>query len=119
MPRHCLMTWVEGKDGILYAARLQFNCPKKELPPLCDFCGFIADFYCDFKKSKKRTCDKKLCLRCRNNIGVELDLCSDHFEEWKKTGSLEPIKPDKKEPYKNKPALQLQRKKTIPRTKKG
>lgn len=48
----------------------------------CAFCGFAADYYCDYPIGKGRTCDLPLCRdhkKHRQDIGTDIDYCPHHW----------------------------------------
>ena len=45
----------------------------------CDFCGSpFADALCDYPIGDGKTCDRKLCSKCRAHVGMNTDLCPKH-----------------------------------------
>lgn len=79
MPRYGLFDRLA--DGT--PLHILFSCARSQLPEVCGVCGFIADYLCDYPVCKNKTCDKPLCRECRRNVGIELDYCPAHFEQWK------------------------------------
>lgn len=57
-------------------------------PAKCDVCeGKGAEWLCDgpargrtrYPTKKPRTCDRKLCAKCRRKTGEDRDLCPEHY----------------------------------------
>ena len=49
---------------------------------VCNFCGSISEYFCDFPIGDGRTCDLPICKdhkRHREDIGVDIDFCPHHW----------------------------------------
>lgn len=91
MPRYGVWCWFPSKkspDGYV-PAHVMFNCKKSDLPKLCA-CGYASDFLCDYPVGNGKTCDKALCVKCRKNVGEEIDYCACHFKEWQEFKASQP-----------------------------
>lgn len=67
-------TFVVGKDG-----EQGFICGEGMTP--CKYCGALAEYLCDFPMGKGKTCDMRLCDRCRVRQEGDrwgLDFCRAH-----------------------------------------
>ena len=57
----------------------------EEIRP-CEFCGHVADFFCDAPIGDGRTCDLPLCRDHkyhRPDIGIDIDYCPHHKDTGK------------------------------------
>lgn len=59
---------------------LDFDCKKKDLPPACYNCGYVADLLCDYPLSHRKTCDRNMCTKCAHRMGDDLDYCEAHYK---------------------------------------
>ena len=50
----------------------------------CIDCHAIAENLCDFPVGDGKTCDRLMCGRCSNVVGVDLHYCRTHYKEWVK-----------------------------------
>lgn len=49
---------------------------------VCEFCGSIAEYFCDFPIGDGRTCDLPICKdhkKHRDDIGQDIDYCPHHW----------------------------------------
>ena len=59
------------------------ECKTREATRLCDYdIGYNIDL-AGPGKTKRVTCDKKICVQCAHNINNK-DYCTEHLEEIKK-----------------------------------
>jgi hypothetical protein len=71
----------------------------------CAECGeYAPGFLCDFPVGNDKTCDRKLCENCADEIGPELHYCKNHSIEFKKFRDSGGIEKELKNvvPYKRK-----------------
>lgn len=51
--------------------------PAPKIPP-CFHCGNIAPRLCDYPVTRRRLCNRPLCVDCASSEGPNVDFCLDH-----------------------------------------
>lgn len=69
-----------GTDYFVPELEGGFLCGRGVSPgmaPVCDRCGYLAEYECDAPIGDGKRCDLPLCSECRREVGG-LDLCPFH-----------------------------------------
>ena len=72
----CKLTIFKDSKGDKIVA---IACGVKE--NVCYKCGNPATKLCDYPTGEHTSCDKPMCIKCANNIGIDNDVCDKHYNK--------------------------------------